>query len=410
MATDTSNYAAEAQVIPLLQLPAQVPRQAYRQAQSNIPDDKAVRVRLKQITEEHVRRSGAVPPLTLDELTEHTAAVLAEAGLDPIHGDYASILVSNAAWRDSLARIPYERRLLLIPKCLRVEEKCPAPFDEFGLLCKECGLCSIQDLTVEAERLGYAVLVAEGSAIVRSMIETGKIEAIVGVSCINVLEKCFPHMEAAAIPGVAIPLLQDDCVNTTVDLDWVWDLIHLTSDDKTYRLDLDGLKTTVRSWFAADELDDIMGPVDADDATARIARDYLEKGGKRWLYTGDIARMDEDGYFYIVDRKKDMALIGGFNVYPTTVEKAISAHPAVLEVGVAAIPHPERTGQEALKAWIVVKGEQDATAEDIIEFLADKLTQYEIPRRIAFIDELPKTAVGKTLRRELPQLDAAADG
>ena len=281
MATETTSYA-EPQVIPLLQLPAQVPRQTYRPAQSNIPDDKAVRVRLKRITEEHVKRVGAVPPLTLDELTEHTAAVLAEAGLDPIYGDYASILVSNAAWRDSLAQIPYERRLLLIPKCLRVEEKCPAPFDEFGLLCKECGLCSIQDLTVEAERLGYAVLVAEGSAIVRSMIETGKIEAIVGVSCINVLEKCFPHMEAAAIPGVAIPLLQDDCVNTTVDLDWVWDLIHLTSDDKTYRLDLDALKTRVRGWFAAGELDQIMGPVDADDATARIARDYLEKGGKRW--------------------------------------------------------------------------------------------------------------------------------
>ena len=282
MATDTSNYAAEAQVIPLLQLPAQVPRQTYRPAQSNIPDDKAVRVRLKRVAEEHVKRVGAVPPLTLDELTEHTAAVLAEAGLDPIYGDYASILVSNAAWRDSLARIPYERRLLLIPKCLRVEEKCPAPFDEFGLLCKECGLCSIQDLTVEAERLGYAVLVAEGSAIVRSMIETGKIEAIVGVSCINVLEKCFPHMEAASIPGVAIPLLQDDCVNTTVDLDWVWDLIHLTSDDKTYRLDLDALKTTVRGWFASDELDEIMGPVDVEDVTARIARDTLEKGGKRW--------------------------------------------------------------------------------------------------------------------------------
>lgn len=282
MATDTSSIAADARVIPLVQLPAQVPRQTYRQAQSNIPDDKAVRVRLKRLAEAHVERTGAVPPLTLDELTEHTAAVLAQAGLDPIYGDYASILVSNAAWRDSLAQIPYDRRLLLIPKCLRVEEKCPAPFDEFGLLCKECGLCSIQDLTVEAERLGYAVLVAEGSAIVRSMIETGKIEAIVGVSCINVLEKCFPHMEAAAVPGVAIPLLQDDCVNTTVDLDWVWDLIHLTSDDKTWRLDLDALKTTVRSWFAPDALDEVMGPVDDGDATARIARDALAKGGKRW--------------------------------------------------------------------------------------------------------------------------------
>ena len=271
----------ETRVVPL-QLPSQVPRQTYRPAQSNIPDDKHVRVRLKAITEAYLARVGAIPPLTLDELVEHTGAVLAEAGLDPIYRDYASILVSNTAWRESLAQIPYDRRLLLIPKCLRVEDKCPAPFDEFGLLCKECGLCSIQDLTVEAERLGYAVLVAEGSAIVRSMIETGKIEAIVGVSCINVLEKCFPHMEAAAIPGVAIPLLQDDCVNTTVDLDWVWDLIHLTSDDKTYRLDLDALKTTVRGWFSAASLRDIMGDVEDDDETARIARDYLEKGGKRW--------------------------------------------------------------------------------------------------------------------------------
>ena len=130
-----------------------------------------------------------------------------------------------------------------------------------------------------------------------------------------------------------------------------------------------------------------------------------EKDGVRWLYTGDIARMDEDGYFYIVDRKKDMALIGGFNVYPTTVENAIAAHASVLEVGVAAIPHPEREGQEALKAWIVLKPGETLEADDVIEFLGDKLAPYEIPRRISFIAELPKTAVGKTLRRELAQME-----
>ena len=271
----------EKSVFPL-ELPVQVPRQQYRPAQSNIPDDKQVRVQLKRLTEDYVAKVGAVPPLTMDELLEHTGAVLTKAGLDPIYSDYTAILISNAAWRDSLARIPYQRRLLLIPKCLRVEDRCPAPFDEFGLLCKECGLCSIQDLSVKAERLGYAVLVAEGSAIVRSMIETGKIEAIVGVSCINVLEKCFPHMEAAAVPSVAIPLLQDDCINTTVDLDWVWDLIHLTSDDKTYRLNLDDLKTEVRGWFAKASLDAIMGEVVDEDETEQIARDWLAKGGKRW--------------------------------------------------------------------------------------------------------------------------------
>ena len=139
------------------------------------------------------------------------------------------------------------------------------------------------------------------------------------------------------------------------------------------------------------------------EETANVLK---EVDGVRWLFTGDIARMDEDGYFYIVDRKKDMALIGGFNVYPTTVENAIASHPAVLEVGVAAIPHPEREGQEALKAWIVLKPGNTLTAEEVIEFLGEKLAPYEIPRRIDFIDELPKTAVGKTLRRELVQRDA----
>ena len=141
------------------------------------------------------------------------------------------------------------------------------------------------------------------------------------------------------------------------------------------------------------------------DETEKTLR---ERDGKRWLYTGDIARMDEDGYFYIVDRKKDMALIGGYNVYPNNVEKAIASHPAVLEVGVAAVPHPQKTGQEALKAWIVLKPGQTAAADDIIRFLADSLAPYEIPRRISFIDELPKTAVGKTLRRELVEMEMEA--
>ena len=143
------------------------------------------------------------------------------------------------------------------------------------------------------------------------------------------------------------------------------------------------------------------------DETQNTLRD---KDGKRWLYTGDIARMDEDGYFYIVDRKKDMALIGGFNVYPNNVEKAIMSHPAVLEVGVAAIPHPQRIGEEALKAWIVLKPGQTATADDIADFLADHLAPYEIPRRISFIDELPKTAVGKTLRHELVSMELESEG
>ncbi|MCU0463037.1 MAG: long-chain fatty acid--CoA ligase [Anaerolineae bacterium] len=138
------------------------------------------------------------------------------------------------------------------------------------------------------------------------------------------------------------------------------------------------------------------------DETARVMREH---NGKLWLYTGDIAKMDEEGYFYIVDRKKDMALIGGFNVYPNNVEKALKDHPAVLEVGVAAIPHPDRPGQEALKAWVVLQPEAQATEQELIEFAAKTLPPYSVPRRIAFIKELPKSAVGKTLRRELVRME-----
>ena len=91
-----------------------------------------------------------------------------------------------------------------------------------------------------------------------SLIQTGKIDAIVGVACIG-LERAFPYMEAAAVPGVAIPLLQDDCIDTTVDEDWIWDYIHLTSDDKTRRLDLSTLHDEVDTWFAPDSLEAIMG-------------------------------------------------------------------------------------------------------------------------------------------------------
>ncbi len=129
-----------------------------------------------------------------------------------------------------------------------------------------------------------------------------------------------------------------------------------------------------------------------------------------WLFTGDIARMDEEGYFYIVDRKKDMALIGGFNVYPANVEKVLMQHEAVADVGVAAIPHPEREGQEALKAWVVKAAGKDVSTDDLVKFCEGKLAPYEVPRRIEFVTELPKTTVGKILRRDLVKMETEKGG
>lgn len=266
--------------IPVLNLPRLVPLPRERQPQANIPQTRGERERCKELVARYVEAVRPVPPLSMEELKTHADEVIRIHELEPAYRDYVGVLISNEAWREQLATVPFERRLLMLPKCLRVEDKCPAPFDEFGLLCKRCGLCTIQELQDEAERLGYAVLVAEGSALVMAIIQTGKIDAIVGVSCLNVLERAFPYMEAAAIPGVAIPLLQDDCKNTTVDLEWIWDIIHFTSDDKTRRMDLDALRREVDSWFTDEALDEITGPVGGE--TERIAREWLQRAGKRW--------------------------------------------------------------------------------------------------------------------------------
>jgi geranylgeranyl pyrophosphate synthase len=265
---------------PALAIPRHVVQQRFRPPKANVPQTPAERNRILQAVRHYVAEFNPVPPLPADQLKEHAQRVLELTGCDAAYRDYVGVLLNNEMWRETLAGVPFERRLLLLPKCLRVESKCPAPFDEFGLLCKQCGLCTIQDLQAEAEKLGYAVLVAEGSAIVMSLIQTGKIEAIVGVSCLPVLERAFPYMEAAAIPGVAVPLLQDDCIDTTVDLDWVWDYIHLTSDDQTRRLDLGALRDEVDFWFSPAALDTILGNATGD--TERIARDWLGRAGKRW--------------------------------------------------------------------------------------------------------------------------------
>lgn len=261
-------------------VPKHVVQQRFRTPKKNIPQTPIERNHFLHVIRNYVTEFNPVPPMPTDELKVHADRVIGLLKCDPIYRDYIGVLINNEMWREQIAAVPFERRLLLLPKCLRVESKCPAPFDEFGLLCKQCGLCTIQDLQAEAEKLGYATLVAEGSAIVMSLIQTGKIEAIVGVSCLSVLERAFPYMEAAAIPGVAIPLLQDDCIDTTVDLDWVWDYIHLTSDDQTRRLDLGALRDEVDFWFSPVALDTIMG--NAEGETERIAREWLMRAGKRW--------------------------------------------------------------------------------------------------------------------------------
>ena len=124
-----------------------------------------------------------------------------------------------------------------------------------------------------------------------------------------------------------------------------------------------------------------------------------------WLHTGDMAKMDEDGFFYIVDRKKDMILVSGFNVYPNEIEDVVAAMPGVLEVAAVGVPD-ERSG-ETVKLY-VVKKDPALTADQIKAYCRESLTGYKQPRQIEFRSELPKSNVGKILRKELRDENPAA--
>jgi long-chain acyl-CoA synthetase len=131
------------------------------------------------------------------------------------------------------------------------------------------------------------------------------------------------------------------------------------------------------------------------------------RGG--WLYTGDVARMDEDGYFYIVQRKKDMILVSGFNVYPNEVEDVMFTHEAVKEAAVIGVSDPYRG--EAVKAFVVLRertrGPSTELALELIDYCRCRLAKYKVPSTIEFVESLPKSAVGKVLRRELTAADEA---
>src|SRR5581483_11715924 len=118
-----------------------------------------------------------------------------------------------------------------------------------------------------------------------------------------------------------------------------------------------------------------------------------------WLHTGDLGYIDEDGYVFIVDRKKDLVKTSGFQVWPREIEETLASHPAVAEVGAAGIP--DAVKGEVVKAWVVLRAGQSASEQDLRAYCREKLAPYKVPAQIEFRSELPKTMVGKVLRRAL---------
>jgi long-chain acyl-CoA synthetase len=139
---------------------------------------------------------------------------------------------------------------------------------------------------------------------------------------------------------------------------------------------------------------------DRDDETALVLREHTFDGtAARWLHTGDLGYMDDDGYVFIVDRKKDLIKTSGFQVWPREIEEVLASHPAVAEVGVAGIEDAKQG--EAVKAWVVLRAGQQANEADLRAYCRERLAAYKVPSTIAFRSDLPKTMVGKVLRRSL---------
>ena len=234
-------------------------------------------------------------PLSKDELERHARQVLTELNQPESYVGWTMVLLSSEFFREQVAATPYSRRLLLLPHCLKHAEGCPADYDEFGLDCRQCGACSIADFRARAEDLGYKVLVAEGSPIVLKIIIGGYVDAILGVACLNVLEKAIDKILLAGIPCMAVPLHSSDCRNTSVDEDWVSEMITIEQQAKpTQTQSYIHLMRAAGKLLQSTELDRIAprmrqqqsqveGSTEKHDpiaSTEAIAHDFLARGGK----------------------------------------------------------------------------------------------------------------------------------
>ncbi len=255
-----------------------------------VPETLSLREEFKSAAMSFVQRHGIENSFGKGELEQRGQELLAELQQPEKFLGFAMVMLGNAIWKRRLLAVPFERRMLLLPHCLKHAEGCPAEYDEFGLDCERCGACSIADYKTRAEQLGYKVLVAEGSPIVLKIIVEGYVDGIVGVACLNVLEKAIDKVLMAGVPSFAIPLHSGDCKNTSMDEAWVWDVL-----DKYEPLPSPAEDSYVPLFRAsnrmfAEEFSEILpvsrGAATGNDVllahTEQVSRDWLSSEGKRF--------------------------------------------------------------------------------------------------------------------------------
>ena len=206
--------------------------------------------------------------------------LLAQQGWEEQYKAFVMICAGNAIWRPVVGSIPYQRRMLLLPQCLKNSKLCRAEEDELGLLCNACGNCQISGLLQEAEKLGYITVVAEGTTIASRLVESGQVDAIIGVGCLEVLQKIFASVHKYSVPAIGVPLLSNGCLDTRSDLEWVLEEIRLRDQVSGYRMmNLHHLREQTSSLFSPENIDQVLGL--GRSVTDDIVREILLAGGKR---------------------------------------------------------------------------------------------------------------------------------
>jgi len=259
----------------------------------HIPQDAAMRQAIRSVAKQLAVPMDRSRSPQREELERHGQTVLEQLGLPRQYLGFAMVAVNNEFWRPTLEAIPFHRRLFLLPHCLRDRGACPGKYDSVGLHCAGCGSCNIDALKREAEQLGYLVIVAEGTSSVLMKILEDDADAILGVACLDSLEKSFQRVVELGVPHMALPLLKDGCVDTKAEVDQIRALLaaETSTSIAAPRSYIPLLRETTRM-FQEPMLSKLLAPYDGsagldgglDDvltSTQDIALDWLKKGGKR---------------------------------------------------------------------------------------------------------------------------------
>jgi geranylgeranyl pyrophosphate synthase len=263
-----------------------------------IPEPLALREQIRSAVEARVAALDRSLPLVRHRMESHAREVLEQLHLPEAYLGWTMVMLASAYWRDRVLATPYQRRLLLLPHCMRNEAVCRAKYDEFGLRCEDCGGCNLSHWRALGRKRGYQVLIAEGSPIVLQLILRGQADAVLGIGCLNSLEKALGKLQITGLPAMAVPLHSSSCANTSTDQEWALEMI-----DTPYRPGGSAARSQVHllraasRMFEAEELSRLLPaqrgnetlralanqPLEAMaplESTEILAHDFLTRGGK----------------------------------------------------------------------------------------------------------------------------------